>query len=580
MSGSLHIIGSEDELRRKLRRIDRSSYRAYKTIAGAYRFEDFVLYIDHVQGDPFAAPSRLRVMVPRESARFPQESCLPESRAIGVAALLARRFAGEASRRTGRRGSGGGGLIGIDKPGQEVLPTTAVELDGQGVEVRFTAGLPAAGRRVLADEAEEMLLEDLPRVVRETLLYESNDADQVRRVALANEDADYLRAALAEAELIAFVADGALLPRRSGVDERPLAEGAVLFESPPSLRREFTLPNAGAVRGMGIRPGVTLIVGGGFHGKSTLLGALERGVYNHRPGDGRERTVTIAAAAKIRAEDGRSVAGVDISPFIGELPYGRKTTCFSTENASGSTSQAANIMEALEVGAKLLLVDEDTAATNFMIRDHRMQELIASDKEPITPFVDKVRQLYEERGVSTVIVAGGSGDYFDVADCVIAMENYIPRDVTDRARTIAGKYGQLRTPEGGDRFGAVSSRAPERRSVDPAKGKRRSSIRTRGMHTIQFGDETIDLAAVAQIVHPGQTRAIAAAIDYGREKYMDGTKSLNDIVGRIEADIESEGLLILVHEPAGNLARFRPLELAMAINRLRTLRVTPERERS
>ncbi len=580
MSQGLQLIGSEKDLRRKLGRIAGASYRSYKSLAGAYQFGDFVLHIDHVQGDPFAAPSRLRVVVPQRAALFPPECYQPGSRAVGVASLLARRFSREAKRRTERRGSGGSGRIGIDTPGQEVLERTAVEIGDEAVEARFTAGLPAAGRRVLAREAEEMLLDDIPAIVRDVLFYESNEPEQVQKSALTNEDADHLRAALSDAGLVAFVEEGALLPRRSGVDDRPLREGAVPFASPASLRCEIELPNRGTVRGMGIPPGVTLIVGGGFHGKSTLLNALERGVYNHRPGDGREYVVTDPTAAKIRAEDGRSVAGVDISPFIGELPQGRKTRCFSTENASGSTSQAANIVEALEVGTGLLLIDEDTTATNFMIRDHRMQELIAGDKEPITPFVDKVQQLYKERGVSTIIVAGGSGDYFDVADTVIALENYVPVDVTAKARAIAEKYKNERKPEGGDRFGPATRRAPDPRSLDARKGKREWSVHVRGRHTIQFGEGTIDLSAISQIVDASQTRAIAAAIVYGSKKHMDGRLSFHDILERILADVERDGLLVLARGPVGDLARFRPLELAAAINRLRSLRVTPERERS
>ena len=178
-----------------------------------------------------------------------------------------------------------------------------------------------------------------------------------------------------------------LLPRRSGVDDRPLEGGGVVpFRSPESLRVVLQAPNAGSVPGMGVPVGVTLVVGGGFHGKSTLLRALEAGVYNHRPGDGRERVVSDPDTVKVRAEDGRAVAGVDISAFIDGLPLGQDTHHFTTPNASGSTSQAATIVEALESGAHALLVDEDTSATNFMLRDRRMQSLVPKDAEPITPF--------------------------------------------------------------------------------------------------------------------------------------------------------------------------------------------------
>ncbi|MBN1827223.1 MAG: ABC-ATPase domain-containing protein [Candidatus Eisenbacteria bacterium] len=562
-----------ETLRDLLRRIDGRGYKAYKDIRGRYAFPGFELSIDHVQGDPFAAPSRLRVFVPMARAAFPESTRRNRSRAIALAGVLARAFARAARGAAERRGSGKSGLIEIDRPGQEVLERTAVIVGGDRVEARFVVGLPAAGRRVLGRQAEAMLLGDLPEIVDASLLYAALDAEAIDRAVRTNEDADHLRGALAERGLIAFVADGAVLPRRSGVDDRPLVEGAVPFRSPESLRVSVGLPNAGAVTGMGIPRGVTLIVGGGFHGKSTLLHALERGVYNHLPGDGRERVVADGRAMKIRAEDGRRVAGADISPFIGELPYGRRTDDFTTDNASGSTSQAANILEALEAGASVLLIDEDTAATNFMIRDHRMQELIAKEKEPITPFVDKVRQLFEERGVSSVIVAGGSGDYFDAADTVIAMEAYLPRDATADARAIAERHRAERRPEGGDRFGDVAERIPSRASVDPSRGRREMSVKIRGLRTIQFGEETVDLSAVSQIVDPSQTRAIAEAILYARERYMDGRRTVKEILDAVEEDLAREGLALLSPRPAGDHAAFRSLELAAALNRLRSLEV-------
>ena len=272
---------------------------------------------------------------------------------------------------------------------------TAVQITSDGaVEARFVVGLPAAGRRVLTREAVGLLVDDVPSVVRTSLCAESYPAEELLLHAEVNEDADALRSLLPEMGLVAFVADGAVLPRRSGIEQAPMLDRAVPFESPASLRVHVDLPNAGSASGAGIPRGVTLIVGGGYHGKSTLLEALERGVYNHRPGDGRERVVSDPTAVKIRAKDGRSISGVDISPFIGPLPLGQGTRRFDSADASGSTSQAAAIVEAVEAGAGTLLVDEDTAATNFMIRDRRMQALVPRDLEPITPFVDRVRLLH------------------------------------------------------------------------------------------------------------------------------------------------------------------------------------------
>ena len=562
------------DLQNLLHRIDGRGYPAYKEIAGRWEFPSFTLFIDHVQGDPFAAPSRLRVRLSHEAAPFPGDLRNPRARALGVEWLLARRFAGEARRMGARRGSGKSGMLEMDGPGQEVLERTAVRLFPEGgLEARFFAGLPAAGRRILGRQAAEMLLQDLPELVSRTLLPSAYSPEELRLHAETNEDAQALRGSLEGLGLAAFVVDGAVLPRRSGVDDRPLEKGAVPFQSPPSLRVDVDLPNRGRITGMGIPRGVTLIAGGGFHGKSTLLRALERGVWNHPPGDGREFVVSLAGAVKIRAEDGRSVAGVDISPFIRDLPGGKGTSFFSTENASGSTSQAANIMEALEAGAEVLLLDEDTAATNFMIRDHRMQELISREREPIVPFVDRARSLYQDLGVSTILVMGGSGDYFDVADLVIAMEEYVPREVTEEAREIARRIPTGRKTEAPGPMARPAGRIPLPESIDPSKGRREVSLKSRGLHVIQFGRETIDLRLVEQMVDSSQTRALGLALVFLRERVLDGERALPEALDLVEKALEEKGLDVLDRRKLPDLAAFRRFELAAALNRLRTIRI-------
>ncbi len=563
-----------EKLREILNRIDGRGYKGYKAIAGSYRFPDFELWIDHVQGDPFAAPSRLRVWVAAAQAGFPEALFQNDSRRIGLENCLALAVDRACRAASGRRGSGKSGLLAIDAPGQELLARTAVRVSLDGVEARLAAGLPAAGRRILGREAAAMLLEELPRVVAEALTYRNGDPDSMRRFAAAAEDADALRGQLAVQKLVAFVADGSRLPRRSGVDDRPPAGADIVpFQSPPSLRVEIPLPNRGQVTGMGIPAGVTLIVGGGFHGKSTLLQALERGVYNHRPDDGRELVVTEGSAVKIRAEDGRSVAGVDISPFINNLPQELDTRHFSTNNSSGSTSQAANIVEALELDSRLLLIDEDTAATNFMIRDRRMQALIASEKEPITPFVDRVRPLFDERGVSTILVMGGSGDYFDIADTVIAMEAFRPVEVTAAARAIAAREpGRVLAPSAGA-FGGWRERVPDPHSIDPSRRGREVSVQARGTRVIRFGEEEIELTALSQLVDDSQARGIGLALVYARQHYLDGRRSLAEALRLTMADVATHGLDVLDRRRLGDLAAFRLQELGGALNRLRALRI-------
>lgn len=562
-----------DDLGALLRRIDGAGYGAYKDLRGGYDLGDLQIHVDQVQGDPFATPSRVLARIRRSDAAFPAELVGTPAREVALRDLLTRHAAAAARRiARGHRGLGHSGLIAIAEPGQEVLARTSVVFTQDFVEARFQVGLPAHGRRVSGRDCTDMLLDELPRIVRASLRYAALDPAAALRHVQTVEDARALRSQLGPRGLVGFVADGSILPRRSGIDQGPMDGEAVPFVSPPSLRCTLDAPHGGPVVGMGVPEGVTLIVGGGYHGKSTLLRALERGVYDHVPGDGRERVVTVDSATKVRAEDGRRVAGVDISPFVSNLPLGRDTRAFSTDEASGSTSQAANIIESLEAGARALLVDEDTSATNFMIRDQRMQRLVAKEHEPITPFVDKVRQLRRDRGVSTVLVLGGSGDYFAVADHVICMVGYVPRDVTAEARAIAGDAVGARSHEGGDVFGPVSERRPVAESFDPSRGRRDVKLTARGTRELVFGETPIDLGAVEQLVDAGQTRAIGDAIVFAT-RFMDGQRTLAQVLDLVEGEVARRGLGVLSPRVRGDLAAFRRMELAAAINRLRTLEV-------
>ncbi|WP_088894121.1 ABC-ATPase domain-containing protein [Leptolyngbya ohadii] len=593
-------------LHQTLLRLDQQSYKAYQQIRGTYQFPGFTLTIDHVQGDPFAAPSRVSVRIPQPEAKFPAELYQSPSREIALRDYLNREFDRQSAQLREKRGSGKSGLIAIVPPKQAVLERSSVWINAQQVEVRFMVGLPARGRTILGRQAAELLCQDVPEIVRRSLFFAALNAKAVQTHVEVVEDADWLRSQLELNGLVAFIPDGAILPRQSGVNDQPMSsisartpsrnpstEQAIPFQSPDSLRVTFDRPNQGKITGMGIPKGVTLIVGGGYHGKSTLLKAISLGIYSHIPGDGREQLVTNATAMKIRAEDGRSIAGVDISPFINHLPQGRSTTQFSTENASGSTSQAANIIEALEAGAKVLLVDEDTSATNFMIRDRRMQALIAKNKEPITPFVDKIRQLYQDYGVSTILVMGGSGDYFEVADTVIAMVDFQPQNVTQQAKEIAAAYQTDRTAEGGEKFGSITLRTPiaqrldspqrswqrdfrdssSRDSQEYEREERSPKLKVRDVDELVFGGESIDLSAIEQLVEVGQIRAVGAAIAYIQQHYLDGKRSLSDILEDVMRDIRNGSLDALTPYPQGDLTVFRSIELAAAINRLRTLKV-------
>lgn len=570
------MIRDASALEQTLERIDGRGYGAYRELEGKWDLDGRTLVVDRAQRDPFAAPSRVRLRLPGSTTRLPPEVCASGPRAVGTSCLLARTFSAEARSRSKRRGSGRSGTIRIEHPGQQVIANSAVRVEEDGgIEARFRVGLPAKGRRILGTQARQLLLGDVLDTAKAGLVAGAFAAKELRRHADTNEDAACLRAALAALRAIAFVADGAILPRRSGVDDRPLEAGRVVpFRSPDSLRRTVDLPNRGVVTGMVVPVGVTVIVGGGYHGKSTLLRAIQSGVYDHRPGDGREYVVSTPDAVKVRGEDGRSVAGVDISGFIGPLPGGRDTRSFSTPNASGSTSQAAAIVEAIESGASALLVDEDTAATNFLIRDRRMQELVPREREPITPLIDRVRSLHEEEGVSTVLALGGSGDYLDVADTVIAMTDFVPSDATSRAREVAREHPTHRLREHPDPLPDRRPRCPVPESIDPARGRRPVHIRVRSPGRIEFGNGEIDLSQLEQIVSGSQARAIAEALVWARRHLMEEAESIPHLLDRVMTALESEGLDVLGRGDAGDLTLFRRHELAAALNRLRTLEVS------
>ncbi|MGB9839542.1 ABC-ATPase domain-containing protein [Thermovenabulum sp.] len=562
------------ELYETLNRINNNGYKAYKNIEGVYDFEQFVLYIDHVQSDPFAPPSRVRVRVAQKAAGFDEKLFYTKERRIAFEDYISRKIYGEILKLPKIKGTGNSGVIFIDCGGQEILERTSVKIDNDFIEARISIGLPAFGRKINSKSAERIFFEFLPILVKRALTYENYDKKEAENWVKLYEDQEYIRKILLDMGLVAFIKDGSILPRESGISDKPLKKGKVIpFISPESLRVEIELPNNGKITGMGIKKGVTLIVGGGYHGKTTLLKALERGVYNHIPGDGREFVITVKDAVKIRAEDGRRVEKVDISPFISNLPDGQDTKRFSTENASGSTSQAANIMEAVEIGTSLLLLDEDTCATNFMIRDARMQKLVAKEKEPITPFIDRVRQLYEEMGISTILVMGGSGDYFDVADCVIKMQDYRPYNVTKEARKIAFQLKTDRKVERAEGPITVTPRVIMKEGLE-LRGKEK--IKSRDVDTLQYGGEFIELDYVEQLVDKSQTSAVGEIIRYAVKKYVDGKRTLKEIVEMVFADIEKYGLEIIspfYGKHPGNLALPRPQEVAAGLNRYRGLKV-------
>ncbi len=560
-----------DRLQQLLTEIDGHGYKAYKLLQGYYSYPGFLLCVDHVQGDPFAEPSRCRILVDKATAAIPQQLYANQTRRIALEDYLGRSFARAIDKYVkGKRGSGRSGEITISPYGQQVLRRNAVLVKDGDIDLRFQIALPAEARSISSDQAREMLMHELPQIVTTSLISVGDNYDMVTTHVNSVEDQRHIRAQLERHNLIAFVGDGSMLPRKSGVDDSPLP-GAVPFLAPESMAIELERPHAGPIRGLGIPQGVTLIVGGGFHGKSTLLHALEYGVYDHILGDGRELVATELSACTIRAEDGRAVTGVDISPFIRNLPQGRDTSCFSTQNASGSTSQATNIMEALATDTHTLLIDEDTSASNFMVRDQRMQALVAKEKEPITPLVQLIRTLYQDNCISLVLVMGGSGDFFHTADNVLMLDNYQVKDRTEEAHALAGEPGNSGHSQ--SRIEQSNSRIPTKCCLSPKNRNGKVKIQAIETKSLRYGMEDIDLSRVEQIVDRGQLQTIGYLMQYYHGMPVsthDMVEELRDII----TQITTEGLDHITPYTMGTLAMPRLYELAATINRMRKLRLT------
>lgn len=542
------------QLQESLKAIHKKGYPAYKSLRGAYKFRQYILSIDHVQGDPFASPSHISVRITRENAGFPAFCYASKLTRVTLADYLTRQFERQVGKYTFQaKGSGKSGLISVSHCGQEVLERTACEVTEKEIIARFFVGFPANGRTINAIELEKILFDYLPICVENAFFYEKLNKKQVEQTIFLAEDQAYIREQLKKRELIAFVADGAVLPRESGVSKKPMRD-ATVFSSPESLRVSMSLPHKGEITGMGIKSGITLIVGGGYHGKSTLLTALDTGVYNHISGDGREYVITDETALKLRSEDGRFIKDVDISLFINDLPNKKDTKCFSTEDASGSTSQAAGIVEGMEAGARVFLLDEDTSATNFMVRDAFMQEVILQEKEPITPFLERARELYEQAGISTILVAGSSGAFFHIADTVIQMDNYSPVDITERVKELCEKYpisdihpSKFAMPVSN----RVMTRAKAAKSFRGGndRGNRirgdkeeRLKVKVHGRDGFSLGKKEIDLRYIEQLVDSEQTASLGMLLKYAVENMVDDKKTIPQIVAYLEKQLKIKGL--------------------------------------
>lgn len=562
------------DLKKQLSSLNNKSYGLYKTISGKYLFKDYVLSIDHIQGDPFASPSSIRIIITQNVAGFPSELFNKKYKKIALEDYITRLFYNNIFRIASKgSGSGKSGLMLISKCDQEVIERTCVLINEEEIQVRFKVGFPARGRSILSSELEKILFEYIPKIIDNSLKYDNLDKNKIKSVIDLSEDQNYIRSKLQELNLVAFVANGSILPRESGISNKPL-KNSIKFKSPSNLQVELNLPNRGKIIGMGIKKGITLIVGGGYHGKSTLLKALELGVYNHIIGDGREYVITDDSAIKIKSEDGRSIKDTDISLFINNLPNGKDTKKFNSENASGSTSQAANIIEGIESATSLFLIDEDTSATNFMIRDKLMQRLVNKDKEPITPFIDVVKDLYKQLDISTILAVGSCGDYFNVADCVIQMDEYDAKDVTSIAKDISSKFISEEKSNNQKPISIDFDRRIKKGTIS-SDYKGNVKIKSIGTDSLCINKDIIDLKSLEQIVDAEQVNALGYIMKLAEDKIINNSKTLQEITHDILDFICTNGLISVSSTSYGNgnLSMPRKQEIISCFNRYRNLKL-------
>ena len=543
---------SLEGLKELLKGIDGKRFSTYKRLKGIvidYRVAK--ARFTKVQPDPHAPPSIIEVVISKSSHGFPKE-LLTEPKSVPLTDYLARALYVVLRRLRRKCGTGYSCYLGIPKPGPWILKRSCVEVCGDDLILRWFIGLPARGRRVLGREARNLLLNDVPKVIN-SITSLKKEISKIERHVNNYLDQEFVRSWLCKNGYVAFIVDGSVLPRESSISERPMPN-AVPFKSPKSLRVTIRLPSGKSVSGMAIPKGFTVITGGGYHGKTTLLESIQEGIYNHIEGDGRELVVSRGYTILVKAEDGRLVHHVDISTFISKLPSGDDTRDFTTLDASGSTSMAASINEAIELGAEVLLIDEDTSATNLLFKDEVMYGIIR--EEPIRPLSRQVRDLIKKTGTSVIAVVSASPSLLRYADHVVLMENYIPQDITEKVKEVLKGLDQ------------EEYSPPRVRVFKGIKGLKK--VRAKGFKIVtEYTDGTtfeLDLTNNPRIVEVGQVKFIAITI---RELSRLVKKPLrtNELMKYLNKVIKKEGFNIETPTPP-DLTWVDAFDVLWVLNRL------------
>lgn len=549
----------------------------YSRLVGDFDFSRYVLKINSLD-QVEQGGNLLVVRVPQILAGFPPHLFNTPVRRTALEDFLTRRLVAEIDRlsRYDAKGISRRRLT-IAVPGQKILPRTSLLAAEEYLEARITVHLPLAGGLVDSVGAQEIFFEDLSDVVNRSLIYCNLDDAELEEFVDLMEDVDQIRQILPTRGLVAFLAEGSLLSRLGNTDYPGHDELRPLFVD-ESLSMEMDTPNGGTVRGVGIPQGITLILGDAYSGRSDILSGIAHGIYNHIPGDGRERCVTVPDAVQVAAEVGRSIQRVDLSFFLGALPGEENTSLYSRIDADPSAAQAAQVIESLEVGARVLLFDESSSSSAFLTRDARLDPVMPITEQHIQPLSVRARQLVDDLGVSLVVAGSSSvAEFISVADQIYRVEGGKLEDITEACKAIEIQSQDVPAYQDVARL-VERSRWVVPSSLDPSSGKEDQHVEALARDLLEFGRSTIDLQGVKQLADIYQTETIGRILYYAKIHYLDERRPIRELLDLVDRDLSTEGLECLSRDLRGDFARPRRYEIAAALNRLDTLRISHSAE--
>jgi predicted ABC-class ATPase len=559
-----------------LAEIDGKPFSEYERLIGDFDFARYVIKCSKIEMARDGENPVFNIRVPQSIAELPGHLYDSPVRRTALEDYLTRNLCAVTGRiaRFNESGWARRNII-IAEPGQKILPRTSVAVTKEYIDARIRIALPykvyVSGERLVDGEmARKVFFEDLPEIVSSSIFCCNLDLGAAEEFVNGMEDADRVRQTLATLGLVGFVGEGSLLAREQGSDEPDLSHIAP-FEVADDARTEIDVPNAGKIAGLGIPAGLTVVLGDAANGRKDFMSALAAGVFNHIPGDGRETVITVSDAVQVAVDRDRVVQEVNITPFLTESENGNPAS-YSTRSADSFISQAAATIEALEVGARVLIVDENTSASAFLTTDARVAGLLGAT--PRASLAQRARQMVDELGISLVI--GGENlvaEYIPIADTVLKVEDFQVTNITEEAKAL-----NLALPPEAPVVNLAPMLARSRwimpSSIDAAVGSKDVVISALDLNAIQFGRSVIELDSVPQIADESQTLTIGLLLYYAKLRYMQEGYPLREMLDMIDRDLSSEGLGTISRDLRGDLARPRRYELAAALNRLPTFRVS------